>query len=226
MTSTLTLPHPWDKTITGLLERPHKIRVWELPDNPERQLMNMWTLSQEVALHWLVKLEWLPRHRIPFRRPLTLDLKPEGQMLHALYRLCVETHALVGNQVDYTHAAQWFWCCFQERLKAGCWEIQNPGLNKEETLAALRSLTAIARDYQDPFEGIPGMVAHSDLLRLSGSLAERLEGFYFKSYRPFLQAWTAVHSAKDSSAFVRYFIEDGKLYRRVGNGKGKALVRL
>jgi hypothetical protein len=226
MTSTLPLPYPWDRTIAGLIEEPHQVKVLTMPSEAEKQLLGLWLQSQEIALHWLVKFEWLPKHKVPGGRSLTLDLKPEGVMLHALYRLCVETHALVGDQSEYTHAAQWFWCCFCERIQRGCWEVQySDNDTKDGTLATLRSFQNIAKDYQNPFEGIPGMEAHSDLLRLSAGLAERFEGFYFRAYQPFLRAWSAVHTAKKSPRFARYFVDEGKLCRQSGRGKSKTRVK-
>jgi hypothetical protein len=73
----------------------------------------------ELVLHWVHKLKWNSRHKIPVKRGRATKsaqlLKPLAQVCVAWINLCMELHVL-GFGRQYKNAGEWF--------KAICWEIK------------------------------------------------------------------------------------------------------
>lgn len=112
------IPIPWDSIIAELLSRPLKFP--HKPTEGEVALILMRVRAWEIALHWVIKLEWNTKHKIPAPLSIVRGYKPKGAFLRNILRLCERCHtmqeALPPGAVPYPHAAYWFGLVFWDLM--------------------------------------------------------------------------------------------------------------
>jgi hypothetical protein len=109
------IPPPWIDFIPPLLEQqkalPYVVRAAKYYAIG-RNIYNI-----QIALHWVIKLEWDSRYKIPEKRVVIEATKPIGVWLQSILHLCEKAHSasvLGGQATRYLNAANWFSAIVQE----------------------------------------------------------------------------------------------------------------
>uniref|UniRef100_A0A0C1RNF6 Uncharacterized protein n=1 Tax=Tolypothrix bouteillei VB521301 TaxID=1479485 RepID=A0A0C1RNF6_9CYAN len=230
------IPIPWNEVVKEMLSRP--IKIQESISEGQSVLVNARIHAWKMALHWLIRWEWHPKHKIPGKRSIAEGYIPKGRFLQELFRLCERCHAFQSAAPDiiipYPHAAYWFGIVFWEHI---IYEVQSAikpskkrepkGPKKEVVLQERRELSRKYRDFQNPLPDDSVMESTHKLYKLALRLAESSDAFKKNYWDKFIEAWEAETKQLDTPAFGRLFVEDGKAYMQAsGPGRGKMYVAL
>jgi len=226
----------YKQAIASTLVRPLKVTVPYVPNTGEKQFIEGVLQVWEVAAHWYIKLEWDSRYKIPFKQPIVRATKEHGLYLKALFRLCEVCHsrqqAVLGDKaLPYANAAEWFRDIYKELLKAAVIEIYHPSPiepPKNQKKAYLKELRDFLEEIREGNITLDPKVmpAFGMLLWLGSLLAENPSPFNREYFQPFLRSWSAMITKMDSPEFKRHWVEDGKLYVQMGQGRGKKCLTI
>lgn len=115
---TKNIPNPWDSIITEILSCPLKFP--RQPTEGEMSLILLRVRAWEIALHWVIKMEWNTKHKIPAPSSIVKLYKPKGDSLRHILLMCERCHTmpelLPSGTVPYPHAAYWFGLVFWELI--------------------------------------------------------------------------------------------------------------
>ncbi len=146
---TENIPHPWGKAI----EIAKKIT---LP--PEAAISKAYAAlykyaqaNWECSFHWLYKLKWKHKHKIPsFGDVCTEVSEPVGWLLWSLLELCEEVHRRHCVETkNYNHASDRFPLICQEILCRYFFDEKSQGLQKLRK--DLKALKNSEEEFQNPY---------------------------------------------------------------------------
>lgn len=205
--------------------------------------------SWDTIRHWLIKLKWNTKHKIPGRRAHTQGTKPWGLLFCHLLELCIQCHALVGyKRAGYPDASEWFKQIWLEYLKTDlefafvidflCPVIfaLNIEYNKTNQVAGMRQQLRKLKNYENPYN--PTIQPHlHHLIECSRRLAESQDADVFKKeyWNPYLHAFAVcvIQRERNPKGYYRTHIvrreqQDEKSflcsYESLGKGKGLKLI--
>ena len=139
---------PWDKAI----ETAKKITL--SPDtaisDAHAALHRYAQASWECSFHWLYKLKWNRKHKIPFGDVCTEVSEPVGWLLWSLLELCKEVHLYSCMETkNYNHASEWFSLICQEILDRYFFDGKSQNLQKLRK--DLKALKYSRKEFQNPY---------------------------------------------------------------------------
>jgi hypothetical protein len=194
--------------------------------------------ARSTMLHWVVKLKWDEKHKIPGQQSYIRALKPWGQLGCCLLELCIQCHAGVGYKVaGYPDAAIWFrsvWLdCVRLDVIRTVRSMMQVKDDKTVRLAEIRHEAAKLKNDENPYD--PTQQPHLyHLIKCSLHLAKK-SNFERQYWKPYIRALTtcATQMNKNQNGYYRVPIvrqeeQDGKIflciYRPLGRGKGLELI--
>lgn len=192
----------------------------------------------DMMLHWVVKLKWDERHKIPGKQSYVRAVKPWGQLGYCLLELCIQCHAGMGYKVaGYPDAAIWFryvWLdCVKTDIVRTMRLISQAKDDKTVRLAEMRQEARELRNDKNPYDPIQQPHLHH-LIRCSLKLAN-LPNFEKQYWKPYIRALTtcATKLAQNSNGYYQIPViqvkqQKGKDFIGIytHDGKGKGLKRI
>lgn len=228
------IPIPWNEIIKELLSRP--IKLHEQVNEGQLVLINARIRAWKMALHWLIRWEWHPKHKVPAKYSIANGYIAKGKFLQELFRLCERCHTFQSAApqitIPYPNAAYWFGLVFWEHIICEIQSAIKPsdkrepkGLKKEAVLRERRELTRKYRNFENPLPDDSVMESTYKLYAVALTLAESSPVFKKNYWDKFIAAWEVETKQLDSPAFGRLFVEDDKAYMQTsGPGKGKLYI--
>jgi hypothetical protein len=191
-----------------------------------------------IGLHWVIKLDWDKKHKIPASREVAKTLQPLGEYLYQSFLLCSAVHtrqkALLWQLPSYTDASDWFMSIFVEKIKAIFSEmfdliILDPnkkpiptydGHEKHRLVRETLEYPKCVEKGVNPFRGNPDLSNLSTLLDAAIFMAKESPQFKPKYLRPFTTSWRKLLRDMETDKWQRVFQKDGKLCQQYSKGKG------
>jgi hypothetical protein len=211
---------PWDAALDQL-QRGSFIPI---PVQTEAQKINFKRVEiiWQVTLHWVFKLKWFSKHKIPYSRKLTNVCKPFGELVFRYLELCIQCHAMkpIGS-IPYGNASDWFVKLVRETQLNAFFSNDSPG--KVQRLKERRKQLDLLKEGENPFssESYPHLHRLIEACR-SLLISDQFENDYWK---PFLKAYSAWITMFESKDWTTSYEEDEKFYIRMGQGKGRLRVQ-
>ncbi len=206
---------PWDTALNRLQREPF-VLILAPTENQEINFQRVETIWQ-VALHWVFKLKWYSKHKIPYNRRLVKVCKPYGELVFRCLELCIQCHAAypVGS-FPYGNASDWFEQLIREAQLYAFSHNDSPG--KVQRLKERRRQYDLLKEGKNPFSS--KSLPH--LHRLIAACLPLLSSDRFdKDYwTPYLKAFSAWNTMFESKEWTTYCEQEGKSYIRMGQGKG------
>lgn len=192
----------------------------------------------DMMLHWVVKLKWDKKYKIPGKQSYVRAVKPWGQFSYCLLELCIQCHAGMGYKAaGYPDAAVWFRYVWLDCVKTDVVRTMRLILpvkdDKTVRLAEMRQEASVLRNDENPYDPIQQPHLHH-LIKCSLKLA-RLPNFEKQYWKPYIRALTTcatqMHSNRNGYYQIPVIREEqrnGKIFRCVyrprGSGKGLELT--
>jgi hypothetical protein len=203
-----------------------------MPNTGELDQIQDATNNLLLALHWVVKLDWSAKHKIPASRKVAEALKPLGIYLHQTFLLCAAVHArqnALPDRLNYRDAGEWFALIVKgmgDEIVGTVLAESEPAQStykNDEKRSQLRKVAKnprLVESGQNPLKKNHYLVALSDLI--DAAIALGAESSHFKNYelKPFLATWKAALKEMDSTRWQRQYIVDGQLHRQLSNSRG------
>lgn len=228
------------ETVASLLDQTSEVYGTVDFDVVEFFFQHYFLVWQDITIHWVVKLKWSSKHKIPGGQAHARSAKPVGEMYFRLLELCIQCQGLMGHKATgYPDAADWFseiWLDDTHSQLVGrvVLLLGVEGGRKDDYLAGLRQTVRALRDDQNPFD--PEALPHLHRLvecaiRLAGS-SDEFRKNYWKPYIYSLSG-LATQLANNSNGYyrkvtVRLEQKKGKtfwcIYESPGRGKGLKLM--
>ncbi len=209
-----------------------------MPNVGELDQIEHATNNLMLGMHWVVKLDWSARHKIPASRKVANTLKPLGLYLHQTFLLCAAVHARQGalpSRLNYSDAGEWFALIVKGMadeivgtalapLEGESEQAAYKGDEKRSQLRTLMENPRCVERGENPIKKNHYLVALSDLF--DGAIALSTESSRFKDndLKPFLAAWTNALKEMDSPRWQRQYVVDGQLHRQLSGSKGSMNV--
>ena len=107
------------------------------------------SIHRLLILHWLIKLRWNSKHRIPYHTKGLKDAhKPFGEIYKSVSLIVQDIHfRQFGYSQDYAHPVEWFGGILSENAIEGAYRG-----NKSEGIKHLQAATKKLRSYENPFD--------------------------------------------------------------------------
>lgn len=155
------------------------------------------SIHRLLVLHWLIKLRWNSKHRIPYHTKGLKDAhKPFGELYKAASLIIQDCHfRQIGYSHDYGHPVEWFAGLLGENAIEGAFQS-----NKSEGIKHLQGQTKKLRSYENPFD--PQSEPHT--WKFAQSAIDSAQGygldiFARELWRPFLAARSDLAKHLDNS---------------------------
>lgn len=180
----------------------------------------------QMVAHWVFKLKWSSKHRLPAKRNEAKNWKPFGEMILATLELCIQCYAIKGKELPYDNAYQW-WSAIALESKYS--ELMSATQGKDVLVNKMRKELAMLRYYKNPYNRKEGPHIF-ELISTATKLAERntesgvdLDIFRKEYWSPFLGAYKRLVDAFRANHELQVVKQsnDGTLWRQAGRGKGK-----
>jgi hypothetical protein len=235
------VPPPWDSAIPPLLASVIQAPFRDVPPNIHRMLeANIYEI--QVSLHWLIRLEWNSRYKIPVKRSLAKVVEPTGRWLQTILHLCEKVFTICGLggiSMRYTRVEQLFYEIIQnlffvgkQMVLANLYPVQSVDIamvgksnhKKRSELQILHHSCSLMKAREIP----PNRnLAFFDLVATSAQIAESpsMDRFRIEYYQPFVSATRAMLDSMDSPGYKSFFEQDGELYEQLGKGKHSKKVK-
>lgn len=236
------VPPPWDESLppllAGVLTLPSEIAA-RIPEEYLRRNAD----EIQAAIHWVIRLKWNSKHKVPGRRAFVTEVKPTGEWLKTLLNLCMEAQTLLGlanRTVRFNDAAEWFTAIIQELLYLGkqtvivnlyppanpdaaMQKVQASPAKKRSEIDLLNAACSGFKDLSRPTDGV-GKLAFADLVSTAKLLAEENDLFRKQVYMPFCAALRAMIAAMSGAKFASLGFEDGQTFEQK-RGREKRVKR-
>lgn len=188
-----------------------------------------------LGLHWVVKLDWSHKHKLPASRKAAQALKPLGQYLHQIFLLAAAVHArqqALPDPLRYSNAGEWFTLICKGKFDEIVGETLLPQpeskpidstYNGDEKRCRLRGLMENPRAVEQGenlLKSNPYLVALSDLIDAAIALSNESPQFKNQYLKPFTQAWRGALKEMESERWQRQFVKDGQLHQQRSKSKG------
>ncbi|HEY9653664.1 MAG TPA: hypothetical protein V6C95_23585 [Coleofasciculaceae cyanobacterium] len=191
-----------------------------------------------IGLHWVIKLDWDKKHKIPTSKEVAITLKPLGEYLYQTFLLCSAVQArqnLLPSQLpNYDDASEWFMSIFVEKIQSLFSEVFDPIISdhKEKPIITYdgHEKRRIVRDILEyprlvekgikPFKQTPDLSNLSTLLDAAILMAKESSQFKNNYLKPFTKSWRELLRDMETDKWQREFIKDGKLCQQYSKGKG------
>ncbi len=158
------------------------------------------SIHRLLILHWLIKLRWNSKHKVPYATKGLKDAhKPFGEVYKGVATIIQDCHfRQFGYSRDYTHPVQWFAGILSENAIEGTFQG-----NKTEGIKHLQATTKKLRSYENPFdqEREPHTWKFAQTA-IDSAQAHGLDIFAKEQWRPFLAARSALAKHLDNSYFL------------------------
>jgi hypothetical protein len=195
-----------------------------------------------IGLHWVIKLDWDKKHKIPANRDLAATLKPFGEYLHQSFLLCEAVHArqksLPYQLPGYTDASDWFLSIFKEKIGAVFFEACNSetlensknevatydGHEKRRYIRTILENPRLVEKNINPFKKFFWLSHLSNLLDAAIFLSKESSNFKEKHLLPFTKSWRKALQNMERPEWQRQFTKDDKLYQQYSKGKGVKFI--
>ena len=231
-----TIGNNWDKSIQVICANKFykEGEVSKAQEIQLNQLKAYWALN----LHWVYKLKFNNKHKIPCPRWLATGTKPLSEVYLAMANLCEAIHNMGHPLVrNYAFGSQWFDSICREIQRNDIKECLGHGEAKTLTRKAelIREDIKLMRDCQNPFDPVTDVngwrlieaVIDIDMTRVAPNITNNLwRGKKTNSKAAgFLAAYSRwAKFLKDSPTAQRIYCSDNKLFITTGRGRGKQLV--
>ncbi len=209
---TQKLPIPWCdavETIEGRTPYYKELIYLGLEDFMQRMdhgqfaqtltLLHQW----DISIHWLVKKEWLSKHKIPAQRWLVNALEPYGELLKQELALCSQCHMrLPPGSVTYLNAAEWFTEICRETKISQIKALDRPPLNvglptgkvekgkKKEKVKTTRTVVVgLLAKGKNPYSSADLNQQHRFLLMNAALTLTDSDVFSDNYWKPYIKAW-------------------------------------
>ncbi len=191
-----------------------------------------------IGLHWLIKLEWNTKHKIPYPRKIWKDFKPYGLYLQQLLRLC---NAVFNNKIfipndciPYSNGLDWFISIANESVNSlykyldDLIEQTNQIHDKYDRKRALLNIhyenIRNLKDDESPFVNENGFSINKPYtLLIESAIAiknhRHNNKFSTDYYKPYLQAYKDWVDNYKASQWQRLYYEDGSLRLQLSSKK-------
>ena len=211
---------PWDEALDRLQREPFIL----ISDQTEAQEINFTRVETiwQVTLHWVFKLKWCSKHKIPYSRELANVCKPYGVLIFRYLELCIQCHAIPTiASARYKNASDWFVKLVRETQLNAFFSDDSPG--KVQRLKERRKQLDLLKEGGNPFSSASSPHLHRLIEACRPLLmSDRFDEDYWK---PFLKAYSAWITMYESKEWTTSYEEDGKFYIRAGRGKGRQRLR-
>jgi hypothetical protein len=197
------------------------------PNDVMDKYLSLTEYSYQIVFHWVFKLKWASKHRIPGKRKVAEGWKPLGEVMAALLGLCERCYAIKGSKLPYRNAYEWWAAIVLESKYAGVVSaLSSPG-GKDSLTKAMWQEVGKLRAYENPYD--PGKEPHIfALMAIAVDLAQKrkqpgadLDVFRKECWKPLLDASTKwINTLRDNEEFKAFAIDGDKL-RMQGRGKHK-----
>ncbi len=166
------------------------------------------SIHRLLILHWLIKLRWNSKHRIPYHTKGLKDAhKPFGEIYKSVSVIVQDIHfRQFGYSRDYTHPVEWFAGILSENVVEGAYQG-----NKSTGIKNLQATTKKLRSYENPFD--PETEPHTWKFAQSAidsAQSYGLDIFAKELWRPFLIARSALAKHLDNSYLLSIRCSDGQ----------------
>ena len=205
----------WNEVLNKLLEPPAFYTGTE-PNKAQKDDAIRVVFLYNLALHWVVKLKWDKRYKIPYPRKVAEIMKPFGNLLYRYAELCIQCHGFLTPN-PYPTSASWFGNLIRESQVNTIFKPHSP--SKTKTLKDRRQTINIIVDAGNP---ISKQDAPHEWQLIETSLKfDRGTNFDKDFLKPFIQAYRGWLTTTDSGEWSAVFDLEDELYTRLGKGKGK-----
>ncbi len=240
---TESIPIPWNNVIAALFTYEPKL-LSKLSKGQKTFAQYIWW-QREIALHWLIKLEWNSRHQIPTTPKIKRLSKPKGEVLRRFFLLCERCHTLRGANLSYSQAADWFGLFFFEQtlqqIIGGITDKRGPKANrpKQRLIRKQKKFIRKLKDLENPFllnnekgeaykglMALPRLRASCDLIETAIGIVEQPDANIFrkKYWIPLISALEKEVESWKSKDFGVLSIENYEAKLQVGQGRHKVIV--
>lgn len=213
----------------------YDLKLKWIPTTSEQLLIFKEVELNTIGLHWAIKLEWNPQHKIPGDRKLIELYKPLGEFFRQVFLLCEKCHGRqrsAGYELTYFNAEEWFQLFWEEWMLMGI----ALALANQARVESTQKTAKVSRQDADKKRSIvrkPLKVWHtanqlenplkdgssfSTLLDVAIALSGQSQNFKTDYYQPFLDAWRKMITSFDSPEFKRHIVKDDVLYSQQGRG--------
>ena len=206
---------PWDEALEQLQREPF-ILISEQTEAQEINFIRV-EITWQVTLHWVFKLKWCSKHKIPYSRGLTNACKPYGELIFCYLELCIQCHAISPIGSIYGNASDWFVKLVRETQLNAFFCDTSPG--KVKRLIERRKQFDLLKEGKNPFSR--KFLPH--LHRLIEACLPLLKSDMFEEeyWTPFLRAFSAWNTMYESNQWTTSYQKDEKIYIRTGRGGGR-----
>ena len=179
-------------------------------------------ITWNITLHWVVKLKWDSKHKIPYPAKVKRVIEPFGKLIYRYLELCIQCHSCLPlGQTRYENAAMWFWKIVRESQRNTIFRESNIG--KTETLNQRRATVNAFVDLTNP---IPKQDApyEWDLIETAIKVVNLSDRFETEYWTPFIRDYRSWNTAVDGTDWGATYQEVDKLYVQAEQGKGRLLL--
>ncbi len=176
------------------------------------------SIHRLLILHWLIKLRWNSKHKVPYHTKGLKDAhKPFGEIYKAASLIVQDCHfRQFGYSRDYTHPVEWFQGLLAENAIEGGYRG-----NKSEGIKNLQAQTKKLRSYENPFD----YEKEPHTWKFVQSAIDSAQGygldiFARELWRPFLAARSALAKHLDNSYLLSIRESQGKPTIALPKSKG------
>jgi hypothetical protein len=185
--STEMVEPPFDEVISALQKA--EIEIPGAIDDLTKFLITHCINRWDTVLHWVTKLKWNKKHKIPGGQESVRAAKPMGTVLFHELELCIQSHALLGyKKAGYLDASIWFGKLFMEHQRLelnNMLTVSTDEGGKSAYLASFRrDILAALKEDRNPFD--PVVEPHMyKLIECSLKLVDRSDIFREKYWEPY-----------------------------------------
>ena len=188
-----------------------------------------------LALHWVYKKKWNPKHKMPCKRDTAKKIEPLGNLFLSILNLCEALHT-IGHGQEYRNAGLWFAAVLLETKNQDFADFL--GLTNKNSLDAsiksIRKELSCYRDGCNPHDKnkdintwrlIDGALKVAVSNKYPQIANELWRGVRAKENPGFLHAYSAWAAALESKNYQRMTLKNGKLVALVKKEKGKPVSK-
>ncbi len=157
------------------------------------------SIHRLLILHWLIKLRWNSKHKVPYTtRGLKDAHKPFGELYKSVSLIIQDCHfRQFGYSRDYTHPVIWFAGILSENVVEGAYQG-----NKSSGIKILQATTKKLRSYENPFDPEKPHTWKFAQSAIDSAQAHSLDIFAKELWRPFLTARSVLAKHLDNALLL------------------------
>lgn len=191
-----------------------------------------------IGLHWAIKIFWNTKHKLPVSERWASPFKPLGEFFKHVYILCKECHPgsrLVGVDIKYSDAVEWFQAFFLEWLHCEVTRTLkefDTDSNNAQANGTKRSKVRGCQAFWNKLDNYENPSIHGthlwELLDVAILMAESSDVFRKSVFKPFVKSGRDMVNMYSHPKFLSHFSKKcgAEIGIQIGQGKATKTVKM